>query len=164
MKRLLFLDIDGVLNRQGTNTRVEMDMGTFIGLEPSLLNKFIDWWQKRSDLEIILSSMWRTDRKACQHLVSKKITWIDVTPGFPGRGRGWEIKHSVEQHKPDLFAILDDISDMRPLNKYLVQTSERWGLQDKHLKHLDILLKYQEQEADHAQLIQRNDPGKTTGT
>lgn len=139
--KVLFLDIDGVLNNARTEDKIQTVFGPFTGLCPILTRRLVDWLTLHPDVKVVLSSSWRLDERYdhvfTKHLNSSNIFWIDITPNLGRRGReiaSWLAKNDVER-----YAILDDISDMHPVGKALVQTS-RHGLEDKHLRKLEHLL------------------------
>ena len=138
--KVLFLDIDGVLNKEGTKER----FNSFTGIDQKLLKLFSEWLCKNMDVKIVLSSTWRTDPAFIAHLEQNGLTFYSHTPQLqntPRPPRGHEVAKWLDQHLyVKKFAILDDCSDLQPLRRYLVQTSPRWGLQEKHLKMMDRLL------------------------
>lgn len=141
--KVLFLDIDGVLNNDTTKEKVQTVFGSFTGINSILLNRFLNWRQFR-DIEVVLSSSWRLDERYnyafTKHLNDLGITWIDVTSRIGTRGaeiKDWLDRHTDVTH----YAILDDIAvDMKPVSEHLVQTSYVKGLRNKDLKKIDILL------------------------
>lgn len=139
--KVLFLDIDGVLNKEGTKERFE----EFVGIDETLLKLYMDWTlsePRLSTLSVVLSSTWRREDPFKHHLISKGIAWIDQTPFVPSGTRGEEIAMWLGMNKGvEKFAILDDIQT-QPLSKYLVQTSAKWGLRPRDLIRLDKLLGY----------------------
>lgn len=147
--KVLFLDIDGVLNRSGTQEKLNTIFGPFTGIDWRLLDKFKIWCSNRPDLSIVLSSSWRLDERYdhafTNHLKELGINWIDTTPNLGHRGK--EIATWLDEHDVTAYAILDDMSDMHPVGAHLVQTSESRGLEDKHLKRLDKLLGYDQDQA-----------------
>lgn len=145
--KVLFLDVDGVLNRDGTK---EKTSNGFIGVDRVLSDKLLNWMEGK-DITIVLSSSWRLGEETfgdifTGHLKEAGINWIDVTPNLGGKDRGLEIKEWLDRNQDILFvthfAILDDMSPryMKPLAKNAVQTSYTKGLEDKHLEMLNKLL------------------------
>lgn len=142
--KILFLDIDGVLNNDFTKEKY----AGFCGIDSRLRDMFLAWLNSR-DVSIILSSSWRIpsafgDFKA--ELNRNGIEWIDETPIFTHLGytkRGIEIQASLDTYEPDKYAILDDYNPsefLKHQRPFLVQTSARLGLEPKKLKKLDQLL------------------------
>lgn len=150
MARVLFLDVDGVLNHSGSYT------GNALGAQPiepdavALLNEVID----ATGCYIVLSSSWRgmgelEDKlRACGAL--RHVYPMDwrtprlesVTKGgvIVATVRGNEIATWLQCH-PDVerYAIVDDDSDMLPEQKpFFVQTSFTGGGLQRH--HADQLI------------------------
>lgn len=140
--KILFLDIDGVLNCDSTKERIGPDGGifaSFIGIDKRLLKLFQDW---RADkpIEVVLSSTWRTDDRLMKVLADHGLTWLDITPNMGHRGR--EIDVWLTRHAPaDEYAILDDIQQFykHQLSRF-VQTSYVHGIRPKNLKKLEGIL------------------------
>lgn len=141
--KVLFLDVDGVLNNLNTDEKLGEELGVFQGfdgIDSKLLSRFLNWI-KDKDVKIVLSSSWRGHNGLCAHLNSKGIHWISTTP--KGTIRGQEIEEWLKSNPGFThIAILDDIDDMHPLQKYLVHTEPLKGLQDVHIQKLDKLLGY----------------------
>jgi HAD domain in Swiss Army Knife RNA repair proteins len=138
--KVLFLDIDGVLNCDSTKERVDISFGGFLGIDHRLKKRYLDWLQGK-DIHVVLSSSWRLDERFTEILKSERIHWESETPNLGRRGK--DINQWIKDHKhPQVskVAILDDSSDMHPVGRYLVQTSEVDGLQDRHLKRVESLL------------------------
>lgn len=139
--KLIFLDIDGVLNNEHTKE----EFSGFKGLDQRLVDMFIDWWVE-TDYKIVLSSSWRIPSAFGDftgHLRENGISWIAETPYFRGIRRGEEIEYSLEILKPEKYVILDDMAYSQFLKHqrpFLVQTSEAIGLEEKKLKKIEELL------------------------
>lgn len=115
--KVIFLDIDGVLNCQQT---IERHNG-FIGIDPvkvKILNNII----QKTGAEIVLSSSWRLDDNWNEVMLKNNIKCIDRTTHLPGQFRGFEINAWLVEHDVEKYAILDDDSDMLTGQK-LFQTS-----------------------------------------
>lgn len=151
--KVLFLDIDGVLNCDTTKERLSDSFGVlsgFVGLDNRLVDRYLSWL-KGKDIRVILSSTWRTDQRLMDHLNEHGIFWADTTKLIKTGGtlftcyasRGQEIDDWLKNHSTVTHvAILDDIGQMKPVGRYLVQTSERLGLQEHHLQMIDKLLEF----------------------
>lgn len=123
--KVLFLDIDGVLN---SNKSIDLA----IYLEPGrikLLNNIIE----QTKCEVVISSTWRLENGPLQ--LEKLLTqagykWyiLGYTPTIPDRERGTEIKVWLARHPTQKFVILDDNDDMGNLFPYLVKTTSDEGL------------------------------------
>jgi hypothetical protein len=121
--KIIFLDIDGVLNNYNT----KMDLRW----EPSLveiLNRIV----KETEAKAVLSSTWRQIEHHRNIIKNDmKINFIDVTPKT-FKTRGHEIQTWLDYNPfVDKFVILDDDADMDHLKSYLLQTDPEIGLTNK---------------------------------
>lgn len=140
--KVLFLDIDGVLNsRQGVlwHKRVKGLKGSiFIDhrfWDPLAANNLLYILDKLPELKIVISSTWRVMhsmqemKNFLEPLGVKPNKIIDFTPDLGAVERGLEIQKWLDDH-PEVkeFVILDDNSDMAHLKHKLVKTDEWHGL------------------------------------
>lgn len=151
--KVLFLDIDGVLNSSSwINSNKGRKHGEFNKINPwcvENLNKIID---AIPDLKIVLSSSWRIlySLEEVQAILKingfKSVLYDKTSNGVLSEdelciesGRGTEIKLWLTEH-PECkqFAIVDDeISDMKDLLPYIVQTNFfEAGLEPYHAEEL----------------------------
>ena len=145
--KIIFLDIDGVLNWRGSDDRID----GFIGLDPENIERFNKIIDAHPDAKIVISSTWRkisafqTTYKSFEELVALlhsrglKGDVIGHTPIFFGdRGRGHEIREWMlgTNNRPegpiDQFVVLDDDrTGMAPFvhtkKKYRWETDEMYG-------------------------------------
>lgn len=150
--KILFLDIDGVLNSAGfvkdlsaRKERLQTDGygGHSAWFDPGAikrLNRIIG----ETEARVVLSSTWRIrwDIEDIQAILEARGGFmgeiIDKTPVIGmERCRGAEINRWLEEtdRSVESFVILDDDSDMTPHEDRLVQTSfEAGGLQDTHVE------------------------------
>lgn len=113
--KVIFLDIDGVVNCATTKQR----HGGFIGIDPEkaeLVKRLI----KNTGAKVVLSSTWRLDEESREHVKLVVTDFIDVTPRFRfdhirGDRRGEEVADGLSRH-PEVtrYAILDDDRDFLP--------------------------------------------------
>lgn len=140
--KIIFLDIDGVLNNAYTKEK----FAGFTGIDVRLRDMFLDWWRDR-DYDIVLSSSWRissTHGDFLQHLKDNGLIWMGETPYFKGIGRGWEIQDYLKG-MDCTYVILDDMGPSEFLKHQrprLVQTSANKGLESKKLAMIDKLMGY----------------------
>lgn len=144
MRRILFLDFDGVLNSVGFYTArqqrppISMPRNRHDDLDPEALARLKRIMEAVPDANIVVSSTWRlnTPVSDLRALLSpfgidpKRI--IDKTPRFPGEIRGKEVAAWLA-YRPDddtRFVILDDDRDMGDLMPHLVKTDCNHGLTD----------------------------------
>jgi hypothetical protein len=140
--KVLFLDIDGVLNsedwfkRSRTNggrilvSREPYPYGHIDPLSVGVLNCIV----KVTGCKIVISSTWRKsyepeDIASILHLRGFRYTEsiIGKTPSLNTQ-RGDEVAAWLATHKVESFVIVDDDSDMGALSSRLVKTSFRTGL------------------------------------
>lgn len=142
MNKIIFLDIDGVLNSQNTfrenheygklfvrnmNGSVDDEI-THIMLDIDLDKVFmLRDICNLTGAKVVVSSSWRRLRRYIlleDRLTSLGIPIVGVTP-FISNNRGDEIRNYLEENKVDDFVILDDdiFSDFNELENYLIKTS-----------------------------------------
>lgn len=123
--KVLFLDIDGVVNCAHTRQR----HGGFIGIDPEMAFK-VGKMILDTDCEVVLSSAWRNFPGGREEVDQKVYRTIDVTPNHSSGFRGKEIKMWLDEH-PEVtrYAILDDDDDFYP-EQPLFQTSWQTGITD----------------------------------
>lgn len=136
--KVLFLDVDGVLNRDGTKERC---MG-YVGIDRELSEKLIAWRGRNPDVEIVLSSTWRYIPGMKAGLMAAGIDWISETPHHMG-SRGDEISLWLYNAKRNdiVYVILDDVMVNDNQLERFVQTDPSKGLEDHHLDKLTELFK-----------------------
>lgn len=140
--KLIFLDIDGVLNTTQTQI-LAGKRGGLIGMQPDLVQRF-NQLVERTGAKVVLSSTWRLSKTWRKDMRENGLTmeFLDRTPHMPLLGgvesmeRGKEIKAWLDAHplikcdtptscppptramcnghKVEAYAILDDDSDMLP--------------------------------------------------
>jgi len=135
--KILFLDVDGVLNNANTLKNQGRNGWPLNHLDASrveLLNQIVD----KTDCQIVLSSSWRsffTWSAFAQVLTQKGFRhpdkFIGQTPRANFDNRGMEIASWLQDNAvmgETHFVILDDDADMAHLMLNLVQTSWNDGL------------------------------------
>jgi hypothetical protein len=106
-ERIIFLDVDGVLNcRKTPNPR------KFPYIVDPLLVRRLQTALDRADAAVVLASTWRYDPAGLFSARHWGIPFIDVLPDQPGRPRRDEILAWLKAH-PNVrrFAVLDDEDD-----------------------------------------------------
>ena len=126
MRRVIFLDIDGVLapirrwDRYGELDRLCIEV----------LNEIV----ARADADVVVSSSWRHGRTLAQlqamlDAVGFAGSVVGATPTIGvGAGRGEEIAAWLAEHEVSGYVILDDHVDVGELRTHLVQTEPVHGL------------------------------------
>jgi hypothetical protein len=125
--KVIFLDIDGVLNTFATRRRNGID-----DIDPSrleMLHQLVD----DTGAKVVLSSTWRTMHTIEDMSQRLRLQLIGYTPYLSGSPRGEEIdRWFYDNEHVDSFVILDDRNDMEPHRGRLVQTKETQGLTWRH--------------------------------
>lgn len=128
---VLFLDVDGVLNRCGNLHDIEQD-------KVSLLRSIV----MATGCSVVVSSTWRRSERTLGRLVKVLreggVSLLDSTPcldrvaadgSYVVTERGEEIQAWLDAHLGvTRFVILDDCTDMAHLGGHLVQTDSFTGL------------------------------------
>jgi hypothetical protein len=138
MRKILFLDIDGVVNNKDTfhkypNAHYPLDQYCAF-----LVGKI----QLETGCEVVLSSSWRHHEESVEQIKQRVVPLIDITGSCSCRIRGCEIHNWLQKnlegfnstYKGDYrIAILDDDSDMLLWQKdHFFKTSfESGGLTDE---------------------------------
>ena len=157
--KVIFLDVDGVLNHDHTKETIEGF--SFVSDEQLLLlKKLVD----NTGAKLVLSSTWRrgwyckeyisepdaSDRQdirlfdaLCGKLHEVGLELLDYTDDFGLRGTEIEAWIQNWSGEPiESFVILDDMDDleMAPYEDHLVQTCFSDGLQESHVQKATNLL------------------------
>jgi len=126
MRRVIFLDIDGVLAPIRSWDRYgDLDAACI-----QVLNEIV----ARGGADVVVSSTWRYSRTVMQMqalLDAKGFSGhvLDTTPtDTPGASRGEEIAAWLARHEIPGCVIIDDHADMGELRSHLVQTHPVHGL------------------------------------
>jgi hypothetical protein len=126
--KVIFLDIDGVLNSTKT---VERWRG-LIGIDAALPRRFAVL-QQSTGADVVLSSTWRLSRTWKSTMRKNGVVGIiDRTPDLPGRSRGEEIEAWLAAHpEVEVYAILDDDNDMLPHQPHFKTCFSKGGLTER---------------------------------
>ena len=130
--RVLFLDVDGVLNRVGFKPEEPDGLASWI--EPELAAR-LTALVRETGAVVVMSSSWRED-EALEDLRAElaragvDVPLVDSTPVLFGLPRWAEIEAWCDANHPARFVIVDDLHDMGPLAAYHVRTSVLTGLDD----------------------------------
>ena len=130
--RVLFLDIDGVLNRTAYRPAVSVGLRSWI--EPDLAANLTEAL-RITGAQIVLSSDWRINRELDvlrEELAAATIdgTLLDVTPNIEGVPRWHQIQAWMETNGASHqdVVIIDDLYEMGPLAARFVRASPLNGL------------------------------------
>ena len=169
MSKILFLDIDGVLNHVGSyiyvNEKGGQNGGACFGYEycefcPISCSNLRYVMKEVPDLKIVVSSTWRLMEWDKLLLLLKDKAGLDIervigkTPRM--RDKEWDVKRGTEIQKwlddnkeayPNpVIVILDDDSDMEHLKDRLVKTSSNDGFTYSKVK--EVMLKLEDGGTD----------------
>lgn len=136
--KILFLDIDGVLNSRET-LKCGTRSGSIMGIDP-YMRILLDRIVQATDAKVVISSSWRLVPKWLQEIRDVGIEFISRTPYLESKKRGEEIQQWLDEHpEVENYAILDDDSDMLP-GQHFFKTSFEVGLTqeiaDEVINHL----------------------------
>lgn len=152
--KIIFLDIDGVLNSVRYDRQRTIDQGNIDETRLQLIKKLVDATEAR----IVLTSSWR---KHWEKDISKRdaigrdinevfakyhLTIYDKTECLPNNDRAEEIRKWLKlQGNIEAFVIFDDIAFGwgNDLQEHLIKTNPRigFGLEEKHIQEAIELLK-----------------------
>jgi Swiss Army Knife RNA repair-like protein len=105
--KVIFLDIDGVLNCKKTRNPRKFPYV----VDPKLLRRFKGLLE-RTGAKVVLSSTWRYDPAGLFSARHAGIPFMDVTPDMPKRPRRDEVLAWLKQHpRVKRYAIIDDEDD-----------------------------------------------------
>lgn len=153
--KIIFLDVDGVLNNSTWAKRM-IDEGVRVYAEDILEDRAIELLKQIVDAtgaDVVISSTWRSDPVAMDHLLiqlnAHGIWPIGATPRTNLK-RGDDISQWLEKNDGyvDAYVILDDDSDMTVHMDHLVQTSFEHGLRPEHVTRAIEMLNGGDQNDD----------------
>jgi len=136
--KIIFLDIDGVLNNHASLTD-----GVHLLWEKCLL---IEDLCEHTGAKVVVSSVWRlgTDIKELKHILwrSGLSQVIDKTPNSKKGFRGDEVRMWMQDKVVERYVIIDDDSDFHEDQKpFHIHTDMRTGVSRKHIKDAIKILK-----------------------
>lgn len=140
--KVLFLDIDGVLNSRKYLKRkfMETGRGGTTNIDPvpaALVRRIID----ETGCRVVLSSTWRLAEKLRQKVRDDVCEFVGVTGNYGGEPRGYEVEQWVTSHpEVECYAILDDDSDFlkhQPLFKTTFELGLTQEIAEDVIKHLN---------------------------
>lgn len=150
MIKVLFLDIDGVLNTDRQQWHCQMNCITPIdefGYEFD--HKAVDNLAtilEETDAEIVISSSWKfLGLQTLQKMWEDRNlpgTILDITPD--GKSKGWEIDEWLMECESQVnrYAIIDDENDMLPKQlNHFVQTNSQFGITCKDAERVITILR-----------------------
>ena len=153
MKKVIFLDIDGVLNSEEFLRSIPTDKLVLVPFDEANFSdnqidkskvKLINQIIEETNAEIVISSFWRLGYslqglKDIFNHAGLKGQIIDVTPSIPTEDRNVEIKLWLAHNKVNKFVVIDDDLNAE-IQGHFVKTSFQEGLIKEHVdKALEIL-------------------------
>ena len=167
--KLIFLDVDGVLNSTKWYDKLHKENKPTISSEMELMPKAMKYIGKlveKTGAKVVLSSTWRMSGKNSRHYINLTnqlrkygVEIVGCTPVL-WKSRGMEIQRFIEsfdnknmkfdfaknkyinKDPVDSIVIIDDDNDMLHLTRFLVQTRFKYGFTFfNYLKALRILRK-----------------------
>ncbi len=144
--KVIFLDVDGVLNNDATSTRTKQGAEFVDDFLIERLKRLID----ETDAAVVMSSSWRYGRNCKSHnadfneliekLKSHDIDIEDYTPELHITDKSMEIDEYLQGHpEVENFVILDD-DRMELHSDHHVRTLNRYGLTDEKVEEaIEIL-------------------------
>lgn len=148
--KVLFLDIDGVLNTDRQHWHCQMNGVTPVdefGYEfaPKAVNNLTTIFEE-TGAEIVISSSWKfLGLQTLQKMWKDRNlpgSILDITPD--GDNKGWEIDEWLLKHKGQVngYAIIDDENDMQPEQQgHFVQTNSQFGITLKDAERVITILR-----------------------
>lgn len=167
--KIIFLDVDGVLNNEKYSTfmykilgkdkyikKINEDFDIFDLRSVRHVAKLIDYFE--GDIRLVISSTWRTNKEAVNKIIEKLSLFmksynvqVDVTEVDKNRIRGLEIQHYLENHNllnSEYVIIDDDTADIIgdkyngiDFKPHFVQCNYKHGFQKKEYKRALKILK-----------------------
>lgn len=142
--KVLFLDVDGVLNSTEGWCRDNPHTSTY--MTPECVDQLKELLNKRcKDVAVVVSSTWRKyfDIKAFRAmfdilgLPGDRIIGYTPEAEHLSSERGHEIQAWLDGHpEVERFVILDDDADMVHLMPHLVQTDPMYGLTEERINEI----------------------------
>ena len=135
--RVLFLDVDGVLNSRYTRATAPSGCVGVGSRYIKRVKEIVD----ATDAKVVLTSDWRLARDddyayLTQTLYKGDIYLYSQTPNLRWQWRGREIGEWLKEHDVDSYVILDDIffDDFESMEQHLVLTDPDKGLTNQDVK------------------------------
>lgn len=144
--KYLFLDIDGVLNNRNYKESTSPLTYPCSAFDPKNIAIFNKLLEDIPDLQVIISSSWRTDNNLQNIFDNAEIKCHiqGITPFMTcGYSRGDEIKEWLRTcpSKDYTYVILDDCNDYNESQEqYLVLTDDRYGLTEEDCEKIKKII------------------------
>lgn len=152
MRRILFLDFDGVINntaffhaqheaRTSVLAALAVPFNARDDFDPANLAQLAELMRRMPGIEVVVSSSWRVGSTLDQlrtylapHVPPEAV--IGKTPRDESRMRHIEIRRWLAENAPDarFLALDDDTFDMEPLGKNFLHIDRALGLTPAHVE------------------------------
>jgi hypothetical protein len=140
--KVIFLDIDGVLNSRDYFMTCAPFSTTLLAekIDPVAVER-LNRITRATEAVIVISSTWRLGFQhnliGLKELLRRHQIEADVigmTPNSSGN-RGAQIQSWLDDHRGEIeqFIIIDDDDDMNDLSDNLIKTTHEHGLQEEHI-------------------------------
>ena len=149
MRKVLFLDIDGVLNTDRQQWHCQMNGIAPIDrfgyeFDPKAVGNLTTILEE-TNAEIVISSSWKfLGLQTLQKMWKDRNlpgTIVDIT--HDGESKGWEIDEWLMNHEGQVcgYVIIDDENDMMPeQQEHFVQTNPQFGITKKNIEDIIKIL------------------------
>ncbi len=143
-RKIIFLDIDGVMNNVGTRPKNARGLIDYLDARNvAALNEVV----RATGAVVVVSSTWRLSTPFAELQASFAgagcvAELIDVTPDLDSGARGREVAAwlAAQSEPPARFVVLDDEFDMPDFPDRLVRTRKLHGLCDSDVREVIALL------------------------
>jgi len=151
--KIIFLDIDGVLNSREYMKKIYLETGkpwshTKNMLDPKCLALLKELVEEENAYIVLSSTIRRFEDDMITFFASVGNTiprsrFVGQTPYLHGLPRGAEIENWISTHKHSIndYIILDDDADMLMLSDHLIQTSFETGLTEDNIDEAKRMFK-----------------------
>ena len=129
MRKIIFLDIDGVLNQSGLISHKQT-----VPFDSTCVQNLMDLYHRADVDGVVVSSSWRLGRTVTvvkDHLFEPNGVHVNVLGMTPHlhKERGFEVEAWLNEQSEEFnYIILDDYGDMVHLSYRLIRTDSQIGL------------------------------------
>lgn len=144
MNKIIFLDVDGVLNNIETNAKTPNGFTGVMDSKVKLLSSLV----QATGADVVLTSDWRLVEDADYDYLIKKLRYhgnikiAGKTPDLGWENRGKEIMAYLDGHPADLWVVLDDniFDDFNLVKDHLIITDPDDGLTEGNILRAQKML------------------------
>jgi hydroxymethylpyrimidine pyrophosphatase-like HAD family hydrolase len=154
MKKVIFLDLDGVLNVEIGQKGTFMMKGVYF--EKHLIDRFNVFLESNPDIKLVMSSSWRADYQYAIKVLKEegfehndKFIGKTIYSRHMNRKRHKEINMWLSDNDCDAFVVVDDRpEELIPEMENFCQINGEIGIQEKDIKNINKILNNQIGEKD----------------